>query len=116
MHILIVTSEWPRYSGDISGIYTYRQVQLLEQRGHNIDVFSFRGRKNPLRYISFVPKLWLKLRTGYDIIHAHDTARPGSLRSWQVPDPWSSRCMGPMSIASGRVAGSYRSSARCSLR
>lgn len=71
MKILIVTSEWPRFPGDLTGIHVAHQLKHLEALGVQADVFSFQGRKNPLNY-------WLARRdflqrdlSQYDLIHAH---------------------------------------------
>ena len=50
MKILIVTTEWPRFDGDIGGIHVVQQKRRLEQAGLHVDVFPFRGQKNPLNY------------------------------------------------------------------
>lgn len=71
MKILVVTTEWPRFPGDLAGIHVIHQLKRLEALGIQADVFSFQGRKNPLNY-------WLARRdflqrdfSQYDLVHAH---------------------------------------------
>lgn len=70
MKILIVTSEWERYPGDIPGIHIRQQVERLREAGVEVNIFPFRGKKNPINY-------WLARRAflsldlqQYDVIHA----------------------------------------------
>jgi glycosyltransferase involved in cell wall biosynthesis len=71
MKVLIVTTEWSRYDGDIAGIHVVHQIRQLEQAGIKVDVFPFQGRKNPFNYFQAIHEFkHLDLRQ-YDIIHAH---------------------------------------------
>lgn len=69
--VLIVTSEWPAGDGDISGIHVWQQVSRLREWGLCVDVFHFRGRSNPARYIHAVLSLRRMELARYDLIHAH---------------------------------------------
>lgn len=71
MKILIVTSEWERYPGDISGIHVRQQVERLREAGLEVDVFPFRGEKKPLNYWQAACKLKKLNLAQYDLIHAH---------------------------------------------
>ena len=71
MNILVVTTGWPRFPGDNRGIWIERQVRILRQLGHTIEVFHFRPKKNPLRYLKASLVLRSKVRTEHDLIHAH---------------------------------------------
>ncbi len=67
----MVTSEWPDSSDKEWSPFLAEQVHYLRAAGIHIDIFHFRGRKNPVRYLS----AWITLRqqhrfNNYDIIHA----------------------------------------------
>jgi teichuronic acid biosynthesis glycosyltransferase TuaC len=72
MRVLIITSEWPSLKMPSAGIFIVRQVDFLQRAGVNVNVFHFRGAKNPLKYI----RAWyhvqrLLMSECYDLIHAH---------------------------------------------
>jgi glycosyltransferase involved in cell wall biosynthesis len=69
--ILLVTSEWPVYAGDISGIHVLQQAQSLRRAGATVDVFHFRGNKNPLVYWQAIREFRRRDLEPYDVIHAH---------------------------------------------
>lgn len=69
--VLIVTSEWPNYENDITGIHVINQVSRLREAGIKVSVFSFKGRKNPLNYIKAIISFWCLDLKKFDIIHAH---------------------------------------------
>lgn len=71
MNVLIVTTEWPRFEGDISGIHVRNQINRLKQAGIVVDVFPFRGRKNPFAYWRARQNFKKLDISKYDIIHAH---------------------------------------------
>ncbi len=71
LRVLIVTSEWPSFHGDISGIHIVRQVEVLRASGVDVDVFYFRGKKNPLRYVQAIRQLHHTRINDYHLIHAH---------------------------------------------
>lgn len=71
MKVLIVTSEWPRFDGDISGIHVIQQKHCLEQIGVQVDVFPFRGQKRPLNYWHAGRELQRLDLARYNLIHAH---------------------------------------------
>lgn len=71
MKILIITTEWERYPGDISGIHVRQQVERLREAGLEVDVFPFRGEKNPLNYWQAMRELKKLNLAQYDLIHAH---------------------------------------------
>ena len=54
MKVLIVTSEWPRFDGDLAGIHIINQISQLENEGVIVEVFHFWGRKHPLRYVNAI--------------------------------------------------------------
>ena len=71
MRVLYVTSEWPTRENPHWVPFLKQEVEHLRKAGIKVDVFSFRGRKNPFRYMD----AWLQLREkispmNYDLIHA----------------------------------------------
>ncbi len=72
LRVLMITSEWASDPGHTAH-FIARQVRFLRAAGVDVDVFSFRGGRRPLRYLL----AWARLRrrlTGngqrYDLIHA----------------------------------------------
>jgi glycosyltransferase involved in cell wall biosynthesis len=71
MKVLIVTSEWPAYENDITGIHVVNQVRRLREAGVQVSVFSFYGRKNPINYVRSALRFRLLDFKKFDLIHAH---------------------------------------------
>lgn len=72
MRVLIVTSEWPTHETPTYVPFLVQQVDYMRRAGLDVEVFAFRGKKNPLRYL----QAWRNLRRQhdlkqFDIIHAH---------------------------------------------
>lgn len=63
LRVLMVTSEWPTLEHPEWVPFIVQQVKYLQKTGVEVEVFSFRGNKNPINYI----KAWLKFRSLYDI-------------------------------------------------
>jgi teichuronic acid biosynthesis glycosyltransferase TuaC len=68
----MVTSEWPSAGEPYRVPFLVQQVRHLRALSLTVDVFAFKGQKNPANYL----KAWLRLRqqhhlANYDIIHAH---------------------------------------------
>lgn len=71
IRVLTVTSEWPTSEHPSWVPFIVQQVDYLRKAGVSMDVFSFRGAKNPINYL----KAWLEVRKAlksnhYDLIHA----------------------------------------------
>jgi len=71
LRVLIVTSEWPTPEQPELAPFIVQQVKFLRLAGMEIDVFSFRGAKNPFKYM----RAWLEVqrrlrRKRYDLVHA----------------------------------------------
>jgi teichuronic acid biosynthesis glycosyltransferase TuaC len=71
MRVLMITSEWPSVETPNAVPFVVRQVEFLRRAGIDVDVFHFRGARNPLNYFFN----WIKFRRQmfskkYDIIHA----------------------------------------------
>jgi len=67
----MVTSEWPTREHPNWVPFIVQQVDYLRKAGIDMDVFSFRGSKNPMNYL----KAWVQVRRilaskRYDLIHA----------------------------------------------
>jgi glycosyltransferase involved in cell wall biosynthesis len=70
LRVLMITSEWASDPGHTAH-FIARQVRFLRAAGVDVDVFSFRGGRRPLRYLAAWAHLQLRLvRQRYDIIHA----------------------------------------------
>ena len=70
IRVLMVTTEWPT-SNCAPNQFIARQAAFLESSGIDVDVFHFRGAKNPLNYM----KAWRRLRAriargNHNLIHA----------------------------------------------
>jgi glycosyltransferase involved in cell wall biosynthesis len=71
MRVLVVTSEWPTPDHPQRVPFVVQQVEHLRRRGIDVEVFPFRGAKNPLNYA----RAWLALRKQvdlqtFDVVHA----------------------------------------------
>jgi len=71
MRVLMITCEWPTPDNPHGVPFIVRQVEFLRKAGVDIDVFFFRGAKNPANYL----RAWLEVRkklrqNSYDLIHA----------------------------------------------
>jgi glycosyltransferase involved in cell wall biosynthesis len=71
MRVLMVTCEWPDENSPHHVPFIVRQVEFLRRAGIDIDVFSFRGARNPINYLRAWRRARRTLRNGtYDLIHA----------------------------------------------
>ena len=71
MRVLMVTCEWPDENSPHHVPFIVRQVDFLRRAGVDIDVFSFRGARNPINYLRAWRRVRAKIRSGtYDLIHA----------------------------------------------
>jgi teichuronic acid biosynthesis glycosyltransferase TuaC len=73
IRVLMVTSEWPTPDSPFLVPFLVQQVEFLRRARVEVEVFFFRGAKNPLNYLS----AWLRFnwryrrrRTEYDLVHA----------------------------------------------
>jgi len=67
----MITSEWPTSDAPNVAPFIVRQVEFLRRAGVDVEVISFRGYGNPLRYL----RAWLQVQSRikkfrYDLIHA----------------------------------------------
>jgi glycosyltransferase involved in cell wall biosynthesis len=71
MRVLMVTCEWPDRHSPHHVPFIARQVEFLRRAGISVDVFSFRGARNPLNYLRAWVRVRRRLGNGeYDLIHA----------------------------------------------
>ena len=71
LRVLMITSEWPEPGSSRPTNFIRRQAEFLTAAGVSLDVFAFRGDKNPLNYLA----AWARVRPrlvngGYDVVHA----------------------------------------------
>jgi teichuronic acid biosynthesis glycosyltransferase TuaC len=69
---LVVSSEWPSPQRPRDVPFLVEQVDRLRCAGVHVEIFSFRGKANPLRYAA----AWRRLRAehdlrSFDLVHAH---------------------------------------------
>lgn len=72
LRVLMITSEWPTPESPFSVPFLVQQVKFLRQAGVEVEVFSFRGARNPLNYLK---ALWqfnrtYRDRSTFDLVHA----------------------------------------------
>ncbi|MDH3710103.1 MAG: glycosyltransferase [Cyclobacteriaceae bacterium] len=71
MKVLMITSEFPTAETPFAVPFISRQVDFLRKRGVKVSVFSFRGSKNPWRYLKTYFKVQSVLKKeSFDLIHA----------------------------------------------
>jgi teichuronic acid biosynthesis glycosyltransferase TuaC len=71
IRVLMLTSEWPTQRTPDAVPFIVRQVEFLRRAGVAVDVFCFRGAKNPLNYLRAWFQAQNKLRNNrYDLVHA----------------------------------------------
>lgn len=73
LRVLMVTCEWPTPASPFAVPFLVHQVEFLKRAGIEVEVFFFRGAKNPVNYL----KAWWRFNrhykhrlTGYDLVHA----------------------------------------------
>jgi len=67
----MVTSDWPKPGIPRTTVFIKRQAEFIQRAGVDLDVFAFRGGKNPYNYVRAWARLRRRLRAGrYDLIHA----------------------------------------------
>jgi teichuronic acid biosynthesis glycosyltransferase TuaC len=71
IRVLMVTSEWPTQERPFAVPFLVQQVEFLRRAGVEVDVFYFRGAKNPMNYL----RAWWRFnrersRGRYDLVHA----------------------------------------------
>lgn len=87
MKVLHVTTNYPTPDYPIFGIFVKEQVESLQKKGLDCEVFYLNGmNKGFKKYITYLPKLWKKgMFGGYDIIHCHHALSAVILTMTLVP-------------------------------
>ena len=71
IRVLMITCEWPAPGVNLTAHFIKRQADFLMAAGVDMDVFPFKGAKNPFNYLKAWWQLQRKLRhENYDLIHA----------------------------------------------
>ncbi len=71
IRVLMITSEWPAPGFPRTTTFIKRQAEFLRAAGVDVDVFAFRGGKNPYNYAASWRRARPLLRSGrYDVVHA----------------------------------------------
>jgi len=71
IRVLMITSEWPTAGQPRTTHFIKRQADFLRAAGVDVDVFHFKGRKNPFNYLRAWIETQRKLaRQDYDLVHA----------------------------------------------
>jgi glycosyltransferase involved in cell wall biosynthesis len=67
----MVTCEWPTPGHSLTAHFIKRQADFLRAAGVEVEVFAFKGAKNPFNYLKAWARFRLKSRRGpYDLVHA----------------------------------------------
>ena len=71
-NVLIITSEWPSEEHPNAVPFLTQHVKYVKEEGVNVDIFHFRGNRNPINYVLAwfqvrQTKVWKKA----NILHAH---------------------------------------------
>jgi glycosyltransferase involved in cell wall biosynthesis len=67
----MITSQWPTPEHPETVPFLVQHVEYLRQAGVEVEVFTFRGKKNPLNYLRAWGRLHRRYRLGaFDLIHA----------------------------------------------
>lgn len=71
LRVLMVTSEWPAAGIPGTTNFIKRQAEFLQAAGVDVEVFVFRGSRNPYNYATAWTRLRPRLEPGrYDLVHA----------------------------------------------
>ncbi len=73
IRVLMITSEWPNAENPFGVPFLVQQVDFLRRAGVEVEVFFFRGAKNPVNYLRawwrFVRR-YRRRHIEYDLVHA----------------------------------------------
>lgn len=71
IRVLMVTSEWLWNSWGGPAVFIARQADFLRREGVDVDLFPFRGARNPRNYLAAWKEVHRRLESGrYDLVHA----------------------------------------------
>jgi teichuronic acid biosynthesis glycosyltransferase TuaC len=71
IRVLMVTSDWLWNSWGGPAVFIARQAEFLRREGVDVDLFPFRGARDPRNYLAAWKEVHRRLeRGGYDLVHA----------------------------------------------
>ncbi|HEY0351797.1 MAG TPA: glycosyltransferase family 4 protein, partial [Gemmatimonadales bacterium] len=71
IRVLMVTSDWLWNSWGGPAVFIARQAEFLRKEGIEVDLFPFRGSRNPMNYLAAWKEVRRRVRQGgYDLVHA----------------------------------------------
>jgi len=71
LRVLMVTSDWPDPAVPRTTAFIRRQAEFVQRAGVDLEVFAFRGEKNPLNYLRAWRRFRRRLHAGrFDLVHA----------------------------------------------
>jgi len=72
IRVLMITSEWPTAENAFLVPFLVQQVDFLRRAGVEIEIFAFRGAKNPLNYVKALWRFNRQYRdvSKFDLVHA----------------------------------------------
>jgi teichuronic acid biosynthesis glycosyltransferase TuaC len=71
IRVLMITNEWPTLGQPRTTHFIKRQADFLKAAGIDVEVFHFKGHKNPFNYLRAWTKAQRKImRERYDLVHA----------------------------------------------
>src|SRR3954471_1049473 len=69
--VLMVTSDWLWNSWGGPAVFIARQAEFLRRAGVDVEIFPFRGARNPANYLAAWQEVHRRVgRGGYDLVHA----------------------------------------------
>jgi len=87
LSVLVVTSEWPTANQPLLVPFIVQQVRFLREAGVDVEVFPFRGARNPENYARAWRRLRGRIRAGrHDLVHAQ-FGQAGALAAFPKPLP-----------------------------
>lgn len=71
LRVLMVTSDWLWNSWGGPAVFIARQAEFLRREGVEVELFPFRGARNPRNYLAAWSEVRRRVRRGrYDLVHA----------------------------------------------
>ena len=83
IRVLMITSEWPVPDGrPRTTFFIKRQAEFLQAAGVDVDVFHFKGARNPWNYVKAWVRARRRLRDGHSISCTPNSGKAGR---WRFP-------------------------------
>jgi teichuronic acid biosynthesis glycosyltransferase TuaC len=71
LRVLMVTSDWLWNSWGGPAVFIARQAEFLRREGVDVEIFPFRGARNPANYLAAWKEVHRRVEQGgYDLVHA----------------------------------------------